>query len=622
MKKIIIPVLLLATSFGFAQTKQKNKADALFDSYQYTQAIEAYTSIVDNNKANQEVYRRLGDANYLLSQYSEAANWYAKLDSFQNTETLYRYAQSLKSKGDLTGAKSAMDKFAMQVPSDERAKVYRANPSYISDLQKENQNIKTSASTLNASGSSSFGAVLSSDDKVYFVSTRGSTRKDSWTNDNYLDIFEADYEQNGSYSSATALKALNSNYHDGPLTISSDGKTIYFARDGHADRKFKKEKSDKKRLKVGQQGIYKAVSEKGNWKIVEALPINSTEYSVTHPSLSADGKTLYFSSNMPGGSGESDIWKISINADGTYGQPVNLGERINTPGREVFPFIAEGNVLYFASDGHLGLGGLDIYKVNLDSNEAPVNLGNPINSNQDDFGYSSLGELIYFSSNREGIDRIYEALIDRFIDIELLIVDSEDNKPLADAEIIWESLAHSDKHDKSTTEANGKVVTSLDYDSAYKLTITKNSYEPQDYTLDINNGEASHIISMTKIKETPAEVEKVRNFQDIYFAFDSVVITEETKSYLTELISTLKEKAHLKVKLRAHTDNIGSAAYNLQLSERRAQATKDFLVSKGIDSSRVSVEGVGYSDPKVNCDGPCDRQSRSKNRRAQLLIIE
>ena len=413
MKKLyslLILVLIISTSV-YGQNKLSEKADKLYDGYQYVDAIEAYLQLVEDNNADAYVYKQLADSYYNVFNIEEASKWYKKaLENNQDAETHFRYAQVLKSQGNYEAANKQMDAFSKMNPNDVRAKTHLENPNFIPKLTDISKSFNVENITINDEAYSEFGAVLSNDNILYFVSTRKTSGKaDAWTNQPYLDIYKSIRNEDGSLTEPVEVSELNTIYHDGPISISADGKTMYFSRDGHTEGAFKKIKS--KRVKLAQQGIYRATMIDGKWGNIEALPINSKDYTVSHPSISKDGKTLYFASNMPGGIGDTDIWKISVNGN-TYGKPENLGSRVNTPAKEGFPYISEDNILYFASSGKQGFGGLDIFKCDMNSNEAAENLGKVINTKRDDFAFSVNNTLKvgYFSSNKSGVDNIYMAI--------------------------------------------------------------------------------------------------------------------------------------------------------------------------------------------------------------------
>lgn len=618
MKRYILPVLLLSVSLSYAQSKREQKADQLYNSYQYAEAVEAYTKLANKSKADDAIYQKLADSHYMLAQYQDASTWYGKLSTIDDAELCYRYVQSLRASGNTAKANEYMNRFVQLAPNDSRAVAFKKNPNYLSSLSKPAAGVTIKESKLNSKNASDFSAVLSSDNKAYFVSNRGGGHSDSWSDGSYVSIYTADLREDGNYGDIELLNDLRSKFHDGPVTLSSDGKTMYFARDGHASKKFKKNK--KNQVKIGQQGIYKAVNENGKWREVEAMPFNSTEYSVTHPALSSDGKTLYFSSNMPGSIGTADIWKVSIHPDGSYGKPENLGSKVNTSGREVFPFVTDQGQLYFSSDGHLGMGGLDIFRIDLKSNGEVENLGVPYNSSSDDFGYSEQGDLAYFSTARSGRDNIYEANVLLTTEVKLLIVDTENDEVLSGASVTWKPLSESPSQSAMTTDSDGVTTSTVHIDSAYNLIISKSGYETIEYKLHVNEKNPTRIIGLKKVIKEVAKEKMPIVFNDIYFAFDSSVISNEAAKELDEVVRILQEDGSLEITIRSHTDAIGTSDYNKQLSERRAKATKDYLLKKGVSSLRIFTEGVGSELPKVTCEGPCPEKDRAQNRRSQIIV--
>ena len=479
MKNIYITLsLLLFLTTSFAQDKNTAKADKFFDTYQYVSAIEEYLKIAESSNANEYVFKQLGDSYYAIFNTAEASKWYAKAVETKKSapETYYRYAQTLKGIGNYKEANKQMDVFASLLPNDARAKEHKSNPNYVPTLVDKTKMFEIESTTINSKGQSDFGAVLTNDNTLYFVSTRNTSKKtDKWNNQPYLDIFKSTRSDKGTLSEPTAVSELNTPFHDGPVTISNDGNTMFFARDGLSEGQYAKSKSGN--YKVGQQGLYKATNIDGKWSQIEALPFNSTSYSVTNPSLSKDGKTLYFASNMPGGIGESDIWKVAIESNG-YGQPLNLGDKINTTERENFPYITEDNLLYFASSGKPGLGGFDVFTIDLNTNGQAENIGKPINSEKDDFSFSfnKTANVGYFSSNRNGSDAIY--LVKPICNAQAIVVVK--NKKTG-AILPNASVAISDTKGNvittKLTDSEGKVSYDIACKTGYSIVVSSPNFE-------------------------------------------------------------------------------------------------------------------------------------------------
>jgi outer membrane protein OmpA-like peptidoglycan-associated protein len=623
MKKIysLISFTLLVTA-SFGQTKQSEKADKLYDTYQYVDAINAYLKLVETKEADAHVYKQLADSYYNVFNTEEAAKWYAKaIESEQDAETYYRYAQVLKSLGKYEAANKQMDTFSKKMPNDQRAKAHLKNPNYIPQLADKSKLFIVEETTINDNKQSDFGAILSNDNILYFVSTRNTGKKeDNWTNQPYLDIYKSVRNADGTLSEPEAVNSLNTPYHDGPITLSADGKTMIFSRDGHSEGSYKKIQG--KQVKLSQQGLYKATLVNGKWENIQALPFNSKDYSVSHPCLSSDGKTLYFASNMSGGLGDSDIWKVSVSGN-TYGTPENLGPNVNTAGKEGFPFISDNNMLYFASSGKQGYGGLDIFKVDLNKNEDAQNLGNAINTKRDDFAFSmnTLKEIGYFSSNRSGVDNIYLAIPICQFEAIALVKDSKTNTLISGANVSI-SDASNNLISSNTTSSNGKTSFNVNCSKTnYLLNISKEGYDTVSISLEaLKANDVEVEVTLEPINELVTETEvKLKN---IYFEFNKSNITQQGAFELDKLVKVMNDYPEMKILVKSHTDTKGSPDYNLKLSERRAQATVQYLISKGINKDRLSAEGVGSANPKIDCKSNCTEEEDAQNRRSEFLIVK
>lgn len=622
MKKTYITLgLILLSGIAVSQNATVKKADQLFESYQYVGAIDSYLQAINNKQGSQQVYQNLADSYYHIYNTTEAAKWYEKaVQGTSNPETIFKYAQVLKSLGNYTEANIQMNKFSNLLPNDVRAKEFNKNQNYKSTLDNAKPLFTVGNTSLAANKSNDFGAVLTNNNEIYFVSTRNSSKVDKWSNVPYIDIFRANKNADGTFSKPEEVNELNSAFHDGPVAISEDGNTMFFARDGHSTKLY--EKDAKNKVKVGQLGIYRAIKVNGKWEVKEALPVNSTAYSVSHPSLSKDGKILYFTSNMPGGIGESDIWKIAITENG-YGKPENLGTRINTPSREAFPFITDDNQLYFASTGWPGLGGLDVFKVDLNKNStAVVNVGKPINTENDDFSLSLNSKLKvgYFSSNRNGSDAIYQANPICGIEIFPLVTDAKTGKPIEKATVV---ILDENSKVVATLETNslGKTLSQLDCDKSYSLQVSALNY--QNMVLPIVKSDLTQFeIPVQLIPNEVIITDKEVLLGDVYFEFDKSNITPTGAIQLDKLVKIMNDNPAMKIAVKSHTDSKGNAKYNLKLSEQRAQATVQYIISRGINKDRISGKGFGDTAPKVKCGVNCTDEENAINRRSEFIIVK
>lgn len=610
--------LIVSTSQG--QTKHSEKADQLFDTYQYVDAINAYLKLIENKNADAHVYKKLADSYYHVYNADEAARWYARATkSKQDAETYYRYAQVLKSQGKYEAANTEMDVFSKMMPNDQRAKTHLQNPTYIPQLADKSKLFEVEETTINDKEQSDFGAVLSDDNILYFASTRNTGKKeDRWTRMPYLDIYTSIRKDDGTLSKPEAVKSLNTPYHDGPIALSADGKTMIFSRDGHSEGESKKIKS--KNVKLSQQGLYKATYTDGKWQNIQALPFNSKEYSVSHPSLSKDGKTLYFASNMPGGLGDTDIWKVSIKGN-SYGKPENLGSKVNTSGKEGFPFISDNNILYFSSSEKPGFGGFDVFKIDLNTKDEAINLGEGVNTTSDDFSFTinTARNVGYFSSNRSGVDNIYQATPICLYEIIAQVSDSDTKQAISGASVRLLDQQNNAIATQQTT--NGKTAFDVDCKSPYTLQVSKDGYESMtiNVTEPIENI-ATIDVALNPINELITETEvKLKN---IYFEFDKSNITQQGASELDKLVKIMKDYPEMKILVKSHTDTKGNAKYNLKLSEERAQSTVQYVISKGINKDRLTAKGIGSTEPKIDCKSNCTDAEDAQNRRSEFLIIK
>lgn len=617
--------LYIALSFGLmsfslvAQNNDTKAADKLYSRYEYVDAAKAYQKLVDNGKGDGYVYKQLADTYYNMFNTKEAITWYAKAtETQQDAETYFRYAQMLKSNGKYEEANKQMNKFAAMVPNDARAKAHKENPNYIPKLASKTPSYTVKSLPV-SSDKSEFGAVMY-DNTLYFTSSRNASRRDyGWNDEPFLDIYKAVLGDGGNFSEATTVTELNSKFHDGPVTISTDGNTIYFTSDSFRERSFEKDKANN--LKLGKNNLYKATKNGNTWSNIKPLPFNSKEYSTSNPSLSRDGKTLYFSSDMPGSKGGVDIWKVSINGD-EFGKPENLGNKVNTEGNESFPFIADDNkTLYFASSGKQGFGGLDVYLIDLSNGSEATNMGKPINTEKDDFSFSfnRAKNMGFFSSNRNGNDDIFGATPICGVEVMTIVTNAKTGAILADAKV---SILDDKKNVIATemSNARGEVKYSVECDKAYTIQAAKDGYEGNSFAVAKSRGpEVKVDAALQPIDVIVTEVEVI--LKPIYFEYDKSNITAEGAFELDKLVQVMKNNNNMVIFAKSHTDNRGSDAYNLALSDRRARSTVQYIISKGIDASKITGKGFGESEPKVQCD-PCSEEQHAENRRSEFLIVK
>jgi outer membrane protein OmpA-like peptidoglycan-associated protein/tetratricopeptide (TPR) repeat protein len=565
------------------------------------------------------VHKQLADAYFNTFNPAEATKWYAKAtQSEQDAETYYRYAQMLKAQGKYEEANKQMQKFAAKAPNDQRAKAFKANPNYLPSLLDKQKKFDIKPLEIN-SDKSDFGAVLHGS-SLYFTSARNAARKNyGWTDEPFLDIYQATYNVDGTITNPTAVAELNTRWHDGPSTLSADGNTIYFSTESYNDGEYEKDKSIN--TKKSQIIIYKATKTGDKWGNITSLPFNSKEYSVVSPSLSKDGKTLYFSSNMPGTIGSLDIWKVAVNQDGSFGTPENLGPNVNTEGEESFPFISEDNkTLYFASNGRQGFGGYDVFAYDM---AAPaVNMAKPINSEKDDFAFTFNPDknIGFVSSNRAGVDNIYLATPVCGVEVVTVVTDAKTGAILSGAKV---SILDDKKNVIATEMSNekGEVTYNVECNKAYAIQASKDGYEGGSFPVAASKGGTQKVaaaLSPIDVIVTPTEIV----LKPIYFEYNKSNITQEGAFELDKLVQVLKNNSEMVILAKSHTDNRGSDQYNMSLSDRRAQSTVQYILSKGISKDQISGKGMGESEPKVDCKEACTEEDHATNRRSEFLIVK
>jgi len=622
MKKLYIALSLVVSTLTItAQNKDTKAADKLYARYEYVDAAKAYLKLVENGKQDPYVYKQLADTYFNMFNTEEAAKWYAKAtETQQDSETYYRYAQMLKANGKYEEANKQMQKFAAAAPNDQRAKAFKENPNYVPKLLDKSKFYNVNSSDI-SSDKSDFGAVLY-DNSVYFASARNGARKNyGWTDEPFLDIYRADYNADGTITNATTVTEINTRWHDGPASITGDGNTIYYTSESYNEKVSEKDK--KANAKFSQVYLYKATKNGDKWGSITPLPFNDKTYSTSNASISRDGKTLYFASNRPGSLGGADIWKVAVNEDGTYGEPQNLGNKVNTEGNENFPFIADDNkTLFFASNGKPGLGGLDIFQVDLNSGAEATNLGKPVNTEKDDFAFTfnSVKGAGFLSSNRNGNDDIFAVSPICGVDVTTIVTDAKTGAILANAKV---AIVDEKRNTIATEMSNdkGEVKYRVECDKAYVIQASKDGYEGNTFAVAKSKGpEAKVSAALQPIDVIVTETEIV--LKPIFFEFNKSNITQDGAFELDKLVQVMKNNDKIVILAKSHTDNRGSDKYNLALSDRRAKSTVQYIVSKGIDAGRISGKGMGELEPKVDCGKDCTEEQHAQNRRAEFLIVK
>ena len=629
MKKTLtlILVTLFSYSFVFSQNNSTKKADRLYDRLQFVKAAEEYLKLSDSELNSEYVITRLANCYYNLFETSEAEKWFKKIvNKNPDAELIYKYSQMLKANGKYKESNLWMNKFSEMKPYDSRAVSFKNTPNYIDKIINKGKRFNIQNLKIN-SEFSDFGATIYKN-KLYFVSSRNekaTSRNYGWNDEPFLDIFSSTINDKGSHLPANLFDELNSKFHEGVVSFTPDGNTAYFTRESYYEDEYQKDSLNN--TKYSQLYIYKATKLKDSWDTFESLEINDVNFSNKNPMVSPDGKHLYFSSNMPGGFGLYDLYKAEIKDDGSLGKVENLGQKINTEGQEAFPFLTSEKILYFSSDGHLGLGGLDVfYSKNVDDKWSnSKNVGIPVNSGADDFAFMIKEEKGYVSSNRTGgvgKDDIYalkkiRPLCDLLL--ETVVLDSKTNSPI-DTALTSVSDGEGTINNSKTTNEKGLVEFMIECENEIKFVVSKEGYESKILDIKLLDIDPPLLeVMLDPIEELIVE-EKVE-LSPIYFEFDKFNITNEGAFELDKLVAIMQKYPEMKIRVEAHTDNRGPSSYNLKLSENRAKSTAQYVISKGIDENRITGVGKGENEPAVECSGNCSNEEHRTNRRSEFIIL-
>jgi outer membrane protein OmpA-like peptidoglycan-associated protein len=634
IKLLCLAFVLISTS-TFGQTAKQKRAERQFNSFSFVKAIDTYEKLIDTSFNKYYAMRQLGDAYIMLRQPEKALPIYEKVVQQPNVPSEYYlyYAQTLRANGQYEASKEWMKKYSdAGNQEDTRVKRFFDNEDLASGIFNAREKNFLKKVDFN-SKYNDFGAVTLNDNIIFTSSSDEGVsviRRYAWDGQPLLDLYQVPVE---GASAATAKKLegdVNTIHHDGPATFNAEGTKMYFSRNNFHDNK--KIISSKGTMLMG---IYTADLVNGKWTNVKPSNLNNADYIVYHPSLSRDGKKLYFSSDMPGGFGGTDIYVSDVNADGSLGTPKNLGNIVNTEGNESFPFIhSEEGTLYFSSDDHVGAGLLDVFAAVKDQNDNIVNvinLGDPINSEKDDFAYylSPNGLEGYISSNRDagmGGDDIYAFTRIPPLTLKGRIFDAINGEPVAGAKVI---LARKNGEEIAyfITEADGAYEHLIERDKEFVLKGSKEKY--QDVQKEFNSSgleKERELIVDLNIPMSPIEdVVILADLETIYFDLDKSNIRPDAAIELDKVVALMNKYPAMEIRLESHTDSRANDNYNMKLSARRAKSTYQYIVSKGIDANRIpKYEGFGESQLVNKCSNgvKCTEEEHQLNRRTEFIILK
>jgi outer membrane protein OmpA-like peptidoglycan-associated protein len=644
MKKFYIISLLFCLATAFAQTKLK-KADKLFDSYSYVDAAKMYEEyLATADKPSTQAIKNTADSYYFIDDNRNALKWYQKLYDIQGQEMeeeyFLRYVQSLKGVTDYAKANQLTKERLAKKGDQKQIERYNLQMRQMDSLSKakplytiKNLDINSTKSDF---GTSFYG------DKIVFASSRDTTKFNqklyNWNKQPFLDLYVAERSAvDGSLFNPTVfLPDVMTKYHEATATFSPDWKTVYYTT--NIVKKNKKLIVDAESTNNFQ--IIKGTIDNGKLVKTEKLFFDSEKYSVGHPALSEDGKWLFFASDMPGGYGQTDLYVVPIAEDGTMGSPQNLGPTINTVGLEEFPYFRNG-ILYFSSDGHYGWGDLDVYSSKFSGGlkfSEPKNLGAPINSSKDDFSYivDASDNYGYVSSNRvggKGDDDLYyftkgKAECNQVVSGK--VINTKSKLPIGDASVsVYNTFG--DMIATVKTDAVGMYKITLPCSKKWKFIASKinhsNDEKPVE-TKDVNEAEIKDINFELSNYDDLIVKEKGQEkiaINPIFFNYDKWDITPEAAVELDKVVFVMQKFPNVKIKIESHTDSRGKDAYNMTLSDNRAKSTRTYILSKGVDASRIE-SAIGYGESRLTnkCSNgvKCTEAEHFKNRRSDFIVIQ
>ena len=729
---LILTLIIQFLSFSQENVKLK-RANKYYENFAYAEAIKLYEELANQKIEHKNVSEKLANSYRFINNTEKTAYWYSEFVKYgdYNYNDAFYYSMALRSNKKTKEADEWMEIFRKLNAKDSRGLTFSSTEEKIKAIQSKKNNFKITNLHFNTKGIE-FAPFTISNGEMYIVAEDENQlyvkREFEWNKTAFLDIYKLNKINDTTFEKKSKLKGkINTKFHDGPITI-TPRKTdlMYFTRNNYLHKKtLSKEGVLKLRIYTSQK------NKRGKWKKIELLKLGPNDFSYGHPALSEDGKKLFFTSDMPGSIGGTDIWMI-VNENDKWSNPINLGPDVNTEGNEMFPFVSSTGDLFFASNGHFGMGGLDLFYAPFSNNEYRhvYNLGEGINSTKDDFSLILNEDYTkcYFSSNRDGgkgDDDIYFAQILstiklKYLDLTIrnietgeivknasitlnqngknyLYTSNEEGKieviiepkaeinlmakaeNLSNEKVILNSdstytqikhtlylapkdvfYLHANIKEKKTskdienvniiiregkktmpfvTDANGEIYFKLSShkigDSlSLKLRIDKEGYLGKElkYAKKINQAGVYSInelldIDLYKI-EKGLELGNALKINPIYFDFNKDNIRPDAATELNKIVSVLKKHPEIQIELGSHTDCRGSEEFNEDLSYRRAESSRNYIIEHGIDETRIYGKGYGESKLVNHCkcldkdENKYPEALHQKNRRTEFVIVK
>jgi len=620
------------------QMSLRDRAYATYLSGEYADAIDYYAQIYEKVSLEPDEVLAVAESYRRIEEWEQAADWYQNYLSNEEEDDNIRfvYAKVLKSMGEYETAIAEFKKIEYndllhaevekEIQGSDSARVWMENPT-AHEIKNENE-INTEKAE--------FG-VWPIDGEVFYAGEPSTftKNKSGKTGRAYLKTYSAEIDQDGlSLKYPALLEDIfnDAQYHVGPIVSSKDREQLFVTRTNPASS-YENVQTEGHRFRRKNLEIIIYTKNEDSWS-ARPFPYNNVkEYSVGHAALNEEEDVLYFASDMPGGAGGVDIWRSERSSDGEWGEPQNLGSEVNTSGDEVFPFVYE-DTLFFSSDGHRGMGGLDIFKA-VEKNGTFTNVENlqyPVNSPADDFAFvisedEEKFQKGYLSSNRTGgvgLDDVYSFTYKKpFITINLVgkVFDKETDSLLDSVDVL---IKTSTGEENALLSLDGRFQTELMKNENYAISAKKKGYMEDSKEIQVGEplADTTFVVDLYLQPVHTKGISFVLN--DIYYDFDKADIRPDAAKILDKLVTVMNDNPTLRIELSSHTDSRGSDDYNMKLSERRAKSAVDYLISKGIDSSRMVAKGYGETRLVNKCANgvECTEEEHQQNRRTEIEVLD